>query len=202
MSDCRRGRRIGDLLLRRRAILDVAAAALAVLAAACGPAPLPVATPSPTLAAVRPQAAASTPLQHTPSVVPSFSPTARPPATATAAQLPATSTPQASTVTPSATQRPPTSTLPPPSPTRASTATAQPATVTPPPATPTPLPRSAAPSIRRETVTIMTYPYARFLTAVQATDDNVTFGRLNWPAYTAAAPTPAPHTFTVACHGE
>ena len=184
---------------RKRAagILAIVALGLAMLVPACGPPPAPTATASarPTM---RLQGATGTPLQPTPVAPPSVLPTAWPPATATALPLAATATPPPVTVTPSVTAVPPIATHPPPAPSPAATATVPPPT---PESTatlpPTPLPRSSAPSIRRETVTIMTYPYQDYLTTGRSLDSDMTYERLDWQVYQAAAHMPAPRTFAV-----
>lgn len=173
----------GRPILGGRGALLVLAFCVAVSLAACGPTATPAPSPTPTRAA-----------QHSPTLgvqvagTPSATPTPTPPAsTATLTPLPATATPPPHTAT--ATPIPPTATP---------TATPRPPTATPRPPTPTatPVPPTPVPAvtIRRTEIVIQTYPYESYLVPAEA--NGVAFARLDWDAYNAAGPKPAPRTFT------
>ena len=142
-----------------------------LVSGACGrptpaPAPMPSATTAPTA---------------TPSSSPAPSPTASPTSAPTQTAAPISTATPTRSATPPATATP----LPTPMP-----------TYTPPPAAPTPAP-SPTPAVRLSegSVTIPTYPYARFLIQEYSEAFAMPYARLDWGAYEAAGPKPAPQTY-------
>lgn len=177
----------------RRLAALLTLALLASILAACGPAPSPTTKASATLAVIHALTATPSPSVITAATATRTATTApAPSATATASATPAPSPTMTVTETPSPTASPRPAT-PSPSPTAVLTATPQPDTPTPAPETRKPV---ATVSIRYEQVTIPAYPYERYLTPVTSPTYTLTFPRLDWDAYTAAAPALAPRTFT------